>query len=254
MWPTAAPPPPSEPTCRRPEVAGEDAPHSEEQSVSASEPPNPSTGAAHQSSDATSPSAAQVTQVVLDFAQANELEAERGERPGELVVVLPGEKKLKTVVSLLAGDRELSVSAFVVRNPDENHEEVYRYLLTRNLRMRAGNLGYAIDVSGDVYVVGALPLRAVDAGSLDLLFGAVLEASDAPFNELLALGFLTSMKREWAWRISRGESLRNLEAFRHLLEGSEADATAAETTSGDEPPQDQADGPADPDPQRGLSD
>ena len=46
----------------------------------------------------------------------------------------------------------------------------------------------------------------------------VLEAADSPFNELLALGFLTSMRKEWAWRISRGESTRNLEAFRHLLE------------------------------------
>ena len=46
----------------------------------------------------------------------------------------------------------------------------------------------------------------------------VLEAADAPFNELLVLGFLTSMRKEWAWRISRGESTRNLEAFRHLLE------------------------------------
>ena len=30
--------------------------------------------------------------------------------------------------------------------------------------------------------------------------------------------FLTSMRKEWAWRISRGESTRNLEAFRRLLE------------------------------------
>ena len=159
----------------------------------------------------------EVTQIVLQFAAANELEADRGERPGEVVVVLPGEKKLKTVASLLAGDRDLSVSAFVIRNPDENHEAVYRYLLTRNLRMRAGNLGYAIDSSGDVFVVGSLPLESVDEESLDRLLGAVLEASDQPFNELLALGFLTSMKREWAWRVSRGESLRNLEAFAHLL-------------------------------------
>jgi hypothetical protein len=46
----------------------------------------------------------------------------------------------------------------------------------------------------------------------------VLTAADEPFNELLALGFLTSMRKEWEWRVDRGESLRNLEAFRHLLE------------------------------------
>ena len=53
--------------------------------------------------------------------------------------------------------------------------------------------------------------------TLDELLGAVLTASDGSFNDLLALGFLSSMRREWAWRLDRGESTRNLEAFRHLL-------------------------------------
>lgn len=158
---------------------------------------------------------------ILQAAAAMELDAELGERSGEVVVVLPGEKKLKTVVSLLVGAREVSVSAFVVRNPDENHAEVYRHLLQRNLRLSAVGLAYAIDASGDVYVVGRMLPQDVTTDSLDALFGAMLGAADAPFNELLALGFLTSMKREWHWRISRGESLRNLEAFRHLLEHSE---------------------------------
>ena len=144
------------------------------------------------------------------------IEWELGGRAGEFVVTLPGDKKLRTVASLLVGERSTSVSAFVVRNPDENHEEFYRHLLRRNLRMPG--LSYAIDPSGDVYVKGEVPTAAVDAAYLDQLFGVVLDAADAPFNELLVLGFLTSMRKEWAWRISRGESTRNLDAFRHLLE------------------------------------
>jgi hypothetical protein len=46
----------------------------------------------------------------------------------------------------------------------------------------------------------------------------VLEAADSHFNELLAIGFLSSMRKEWEWRVSRGESLRNLEAFRGWLD------------------------------------
>jgi Putative bacterial sensory transduction regulator len=145
------------------------------------------------------------------------IEWELGGRRGEFVVTLPGEKKLRTVASLVVGEKATSVSAFVVRNPDENHEEVYRYLLRRNLRMPG--LAYAIDTSGDVYVKGEVPTTAVDEAYLDQLFGVVLEAADAPFNDLLVLGFLSSMRKEWAWRVSRGESTRNLEAFRHLLEG-----------------------------------
>ena len=150
------------------------------------------------------------------YLRSVELEWELGGREGEYVVTLPGEKKLRTVVSLLLRPRTTSVSAFVVRNPDENHEEFYRTLLRRNLRLTG--IAYAIDADGDVYVRGEVPTSALGAEYLDQLFGVVLAASDEAFNELLALGFLGSMKKEWAWRISRGESTRNLEAFRHLLE------------------------------------
>ena len=141
---------------------------------------------------------------------------EPGGRDDEFVVSLPGEKKLKTVTSLVVSDTGVSASAFVVRNPDENHEELYRFLLRRNLRLPG--LAYAVDKTGDVYVTGRLPLGGVDAASLDQLLGVVLVAADEPFNELLVMGFLTSMRKEWEWRVSRGESLRNLEVFRHILE------------------------------------
>ena len=141
---------------------------------------------------------------------------ELGGRPGEYVVTLPGEKKLRTVVSVLVRERTTSLSAFVIRNPDENHEAFYRALLRKNLRLQG--VAYAIDTDGDVYLRGEVPTIAVEAEHLDQLFGIVLAASDDVFNELLALGFLGSMRKEWAWRVSRGESTRNLEPFRHLLD------------------------------------
>lgn len=150
------------------------------------------------------------------FLEAEGLAWEPGAREGELVVTLPGERKLKTVVSLHVGDTSLTARAFVVRNPDENHDRVHRFLLSRNLRLPG--VAYAIDPSGDVYVTGRVPLAALDESTIDALLGAILDASDGPFNELLVLGFLTSMQKEWAWRVDRGESLRNLEAFRSLLE------------------------------------
>ncbi len=157
-----------------------------------------------------------LVEVVEKFLGDAEVEWEQGAREGEFVLTLPGEKKLKTVASLVAGETHLSVSAFVIRNPDENHQQFYRYLLRKNLRLPG--LAYAIDTSGDVYVTGRVPAKGVDAAYLDQLLGVLLEAADSHFNELLAIGFLTSMQKEWDWRVSRGESLRNLEAFRHLLE------------------------------------
>jgi Putative bacterial sensory transduction regulator len=153
---------------------------------------------------------------VAGYLERAEIEHEPGARPGEYVVVLPGERKLQTAVSLLVGDHSVSASAFVVRHAEERHEQVYRWLLERNARLPG--IAFAVDQDGDVYLVGRLPLAAVSEDTLDALLGSILEASDGSFNELLALGFLSSIKREWAWRTSRGESTRNLEAFRHLLE------------------------------------
>ena len=145
-----------------------------------------------------------------------EIPWESGARPGEFVLTLPGERKLRVVTSLLVGPVHTSVSAFVIRNPDENHAEVYRFLLRRNLRLPG--LAYSVDKAGDVFVTGRMPAAGVDVDSLDQLLGVVLTACDEPFNELLVMGFLSSMRKEWEWRVSRGESLRNLEAFRGLLE------------------------------------
>lgn len=163
---------------------------------------------------------AQGVQAVLDEWVSSAVEdgvtTEPGTRTGETIVVLPGEKKLRTTVSVVVNGQGLLAMAFVVRNPDENHAGVHRWLLEHNLRTRLAS--FAIDEDGDVYLRAHLPLPAITTDVLDELFGEFLLLADGSFNELLALGFLESMKREWAWRISRGESTRNLEAFRHLLE------------------------------------
>jgi hypothetical protein len=131
-------------------------------------------------------------------------------------VVLRGERKLQTTCRFEVGDHALSVHAFVARNPDENHEVVYRWLLERNLKMYA--VSFAVDASGDIYLDGRLPLHAVTAEEVDRLLGAVLTYADESFNTILELGFATSIRREWDWRRSRGESTRNLDAFRGWLE------------------------------------
>jgi hypothetical protein len=155
-------------------------------------------------------------ETVRRWLEDSGLEWELGARPGEFVVQLPGEAKLRTTVSLLAGQQGLSASAFVIRQPDENHEAFYRRLLRRNVKLPG--IAFALDAAGDVYLVGRLPAEGVTEESVDRLMGAILATSDGTFNELLTLGFLESMRREWRWRVERGESTRNLEAFRHLLE------------------------------------
>jgi hypothetical protein len=141
---------------------------------------------------------------------------ELGDRDGEHVVQLPGEAKLRTTVSVTVGDRGLRAVAFVVRRPDENHEAFYRWLLTRNARLPGA--AFALDPLGDVYVAGRLPIEAVTVQALDDLLGVILSAADESFNDLLALGFASSIRKEWAWRLARDEPTGNLEPFRHLRE------------------------------------
>ncbi|RZK74785.1 MAG: YbjN domain-containing protein [Rhodococcus sp. (in: high G+C Gram-positive bacteria)] len=136
------------------------------------------------------------------------------------VVELPGERKLKTTTLLTVGTHGLRVEAFVCRKPDENFEGVYKYLLRRNRRLYS--VAYTIDKIGDIYLVGQIAGHAVTADELDRILGQVLEAADGDFNTLLELGFAGSIKREWEWRVSRGESLANLKPFEHLIEDSQA--------------------------------
>ncbi|HTZ44953.1 MAG TPA: YbjN domain-containing protein [Jatrophihabitans sp.] len=131
--------------------------------------------------------------------------------PGTFVAQLPGQKRLKTACWLTVGVQGLAVEAFVLRKPDESEAAVHRWLLAHNPRMFG--VSWAIDDSGDVYLTGRLPLAAVTAEVVDRLLGAVLEYADSSFNTLLELGFGSSIRREWAWRESRGESLANLAAF-----------------------------------------
>jgi len=135
---------------------------------------------------------------------------------GMFTVTLPGEKKLQTPCRFDVGEHALGVHAFVARRPDENHERVYRWLLARNLTLYG--VAFALDHMGDIYLDGRLPLSAVTPEEVDRLLGAVLTYADESFNTILELGFATSIRREWDWRIARGESTRNLEAFRGWLE------------------------------------
>ncbi|MER7927577.1 YbjN domain-containing protein [Streptomyces sp. NPDC096057] len=154
-------------------------------------------------------------QVIEGFLKGAELDWESPES-GTFVVQLPGTRKLSTTVSLLVGRHSLSLNAFVVRHPDENETAVHRWLLERNLKLYG--VSYAVDQLGDVYVTGRLPLSAVTDAEIDRLLGQVLEAADGSFNTLLELGFATAIRKEYAWRVSRGESTRNLDAFTHLTQ------------------------------------
>jgi putative sensory transduction regulator len=139
-------------------------------------------------------------------------------RPGAFLVKLEGQHKLATMTWLVVGEHSLGVEAFFCRQPDENHEAFYRFLLERNGRMYG--VHFTLDQMGDVYLTGKLPLSSVSAEDIDLLLGCVLSYSDENFDAALELGFGSAIRREWAWRVKRGESLANLQAFARFADPS----------------------------------
>ncbi|MHC5262880.1 type III secretion system chaperone family protein [Streptomyces sp. UC4497] len=157
----------------------------------------------------------QAHDVIESTLKDAELEWESPEA-GSYVVKLPGTRKLSTTLSLRVGRHSLSLNAFVIRHPDENEAGVHRWLLERNLRLYG--VSYAVDQLGDIYLTGKLPLSAVTPDELDRLLGSVLEAADGSFNTLLELGFASAIRKEYEWRVARGESTRNLDAFTHLTQ------------------------------------
>jgi hypothetical protein len=150
--------------------------------------------------------------VIDDFLQSHDLDYDQ-KNEATYLITLPGQTKQQTHCALVVGDHSLSINAFVIRKPDENKVGVYEYLLKKNAAMYS--VAFAVNELGDIYLVGRLPLDA--EREIDRILGEVLQYADSSFNPLLELGFSSAIRREWAWRVSRGESLANLKAFEHLI-------------------------------------
>ena len=154
---------------------------------------------------------------VTEYLASQELQFElAGEKT--VVVSLPGINKQFVNVAMTIGDTIFKIESFVARNPDENHKEVYRWILEQNRKLLVIN--YCLDHLGDIYLSGTLPISTVDLDQIDQLLGVMLSTSDNSFNVLLELGFRSAIEKEWAWRTSKGMDMANLQAFAHLFEQS----------------------------------
>ncbi|MDG4773180.1 YbjN domain-containing protein [Solwaraspora sp. WMMD792] len=131
-------------------------------------------------------------------------------------VTLPGTHKLKTVCNLIVGEQALRIEAFVMRQPDERRTELWTWLLQRNARMYG--VAFSIDAVGDIYLTGRVGLAGITEDELDRILGSVLTYADESFDAMLEIGFGSAIRREWEWRVKRGESVANLRAFTHLFD------------------------------------
>ena len=153
--------------------------------------------------------------IVKNFLDANEIPYDIAGSE-MLVASLPGIQRKNINVVLACGQHYFRAESFVARNPDENHEAVFRWVLEQNIKLVLAT--YGIDQFGDIYLSASVPLAAVSTELVDQLLGVIVTNSDNAFNTLIELGFRSSIEKEWAWRTSRGLPTDNLQAFAHLFE------------------------------------
>ncbi len=113
---------------------------------------------------------------------------ERGE-PGthRWYVRLRGEEKDRTTIWFTLRQRSLHFEAYVIPAPEENEAAFYEYFLRRNVQLYG--MAFAIGDESAVYLVGAVPVGAVDAAVLDRVVGSVWAYVEQSFGAALRIGF-----------------------------------------------------------------
>jgi len=106
-------------------------------------------------------------------------------------VRLRGEQRDFTTIWLTLGQRTLRYETYFMPAPEEQHEAVYEYLLRRNHRLFG--MRFSIGDEDAVYLVGQMPLSAVDEVELDRVVGSTYAYVEQYFRPALALGFASRL-------------------------------------------------------------
>jgi Putative bacterial sensory transduction regulator len=108
------------------------------------------------------------------------------------LVRLRGEDKVIITVWLTLRERTLHFETYFMPAPEEDIERCWEYLLRLNARLYV--MRFAIGDEDAVYLVGQLPLKAVDAQELDRLVGAAYAYTEQYFRTALSIGFASRLR------------------------------------------------------------
>ena len=102
-------------------------------------------------------------------------------------VRLLGEEKDVFSVWFTLGQRTLRYETYVMPAPEENHAQLYEHLLRRNVGLYGAT--FAIGEEDAVFLVGQLPLHALDDDELDRILGTMYEYTERFFRPALRIGY-----------------------------------------------------------------
>jgi hypothetical protein len=102
-------------------------------------------------------------------------------------VRVTGEEKDVFTIWYSLRQRTLHYETYVMPAPEENDAAFYEHLLRRNLKLNG--LAFAIGAEDAVFLVGQLPIHALDDGELDRILGSLYVCVEQCFRPALRIGF-----------------------------------------------------------------
>ena len=109
------------------------------------------------------------------------------------IVRMRGEEKTLIAVWLTLRERTLHYESQFMPAPEENVQACYEDLLRANTRLFA--MRFAIGAEDAVYLLGQMPLSALDEGELDRIVGSVYAYSEQYFPLAMSIGYASKYRR-----------------------------------------------------------
>lgn len=103
-----------------------------------------------------------------------------------------GEEKDVFTVWFTLHQRNLHFETYFMPAPEENEAELYEHLLRRNMRL--GDLAFAIGVEDAAFLVGELPVDAIEEEALDRALGSLYACVEQCFRPAMRIGFRSRFK------------------------------------------------------------
>lgn len=104
-----------------------------------------------------------------------------------MMVRLTGRAKDYMTIWFTVGNRTMSYETYFMPDPEENHEELYRYLMFRNEGMYCSSFSLADD--HDIFITGQVPLACVDEDEIDRVVGSLYSYVEAYFPRAIRIGY-----------------------------------------------------------------
>jgi hypothetical protein len=102
-------------------------------------------------------------------------------------VRMAGEEKQTFTAWLTLREYTLHYESYFMPGPEEDEQRLWEYLLRLNARLYA--IRFAVGEEDAVYLVGQLPIHAVDEAELDRIVGSVFAYTEQYFRPAMRIGY-----------------------------------------------------------------